>query len=104
MTINAEPVMGAFRQAGGHLDREYLSQDTRGGIAVDDTIHFLAKYRIFRREGMIRDQAVRSILGRLLFGGDEVKKSVKVLSGGETGAVDGEAGAIEPLRGRRRAP
>ncbi|HEY5801477.1 MAG TPA: ABC-F family ATPase [Burkholderiaceae bacterium] len=33
------------------------------------------------------DQAVRSILGRLLFGGDEVKKPVKVLSGGEKGRM-----------------
>ncbi len=33
------------------------------------------------------DQAVRSILGRLLFSGDEVKKSVKVLSGGEKGRM-----------------
>ncbi len=33
------------------------------------------------------DQAVRSSLGRLLFGGDEVKKSVKVLSGGEKGRM-----------------
>jgi ATPase subunit of ABC transporter with duplicated ATPase domains len=33
------------------------------------------------------DLAVRSILGRLLFSGDEVKKSVKVLSGGEKGRM-----------------
>ncbi len=33
------------------------------------------------------DQAVRSILGRLLFGGEEVKKSVRVLSGGEKGRM-----------------
>ncbi|HZX29453.1 MAG TPA: ATP-binding cassette domain-containing protein, partial [Telluria sp.] len=33
------------------------------------------------------DQAVRSILGRLLFSGDEVKKSVRVLSGGEKGRM-----------------
>ena len=33
------------------------------------------------------DQAVRSILGRLLFGGDDVKKPVKVLSGGEKGRM-----------------
>ncbi len=33
------------------------------------------------------DQAVRSILGRLLFGGEDVKKSVKVLSGGEKGRM-----------------
>ena len=29
------------------------------------------------------DQVVRSTLGRLLFSGDDIKKSVKVLSGGE---------------------
>ena len=33
------------------------------------------------------DQAVRSILGRLLFSGDDVKKSVQVLSGGEKGRM-----------------
>jgi len=33
------------------------------------------------------DQAVRSILGRLLFSGDEVRKSVRVLSGGEKGRM-----------------
>jgi ATPase subunit of ABC transporter with duplicated ATPase domains len=33
------------------------------------------------------DQTVRSTLGRLLFSGDEVKKSVKVLSGGEKGRM-----------------
>jgi ATPase subunit of ABC transporter with duplicated ATPase domains len=33
------------------------------------------------------DQVVRSILGRLLFSGDEVNKSVKVISGGEQGRM-----------------
>ena len=33
------------------------------------------------------DQIVRATLGRLLFSGDEVKKSVKVLSGGEKGRM-----------------
>ena len=33
------------------------------------------------------DQAVRSILGRLLFSGDQVDKSIKVLSGGEKGRM-----------------
>ncbi|HEY8609500.1 MAG TPA: ABC-F family ATPase [Noviherbaspirillum sp.] len=33
------------------------------------------------------DQAVRGILGRLLFSGDDVKKSVMVLSGGEKGRM-----------------
>ncbi|MDI6936797.1 ATP-binding cassette domain-containing protein, partial [Serratia sp. Se-PFBMAAmG] len=33
------------------------------------------------------EQAVRSILGRLLFGHDEIKKPAKVLSGGEKGRM-----------------
>ncbi len=33
------------------------------------------------------DQIVRATLGRLLFSGDETKKSVKVLSGGEKGRM-----------------
>jgi ATPase subunit of ABC transporter with duplicated ATPase domains len=33
------------------------------------------------------DQIVRATLGRLLFSGDEVKKPVKVLSGGEKGRM-----------------
>ncbi len=33
------------------------------------------------------DQVVRGILGRLLFSGDEVKKSVQVISGGEEGRM-----------------
>jgi ATPase subunit of ABC transporter with duplicated ATPase domains len=33
------------------------------------------------------DQAIRSNLGRLLFSGEDTKKSVKVLSGGEKGRM-----------------
>jgi ATPase subunit of ABC transporter with duplicated ATPase domains len=40
----------------------------------------------WRRDGD-DDQAVRGVLGRLLFSGDETKKSVKVLSGGEKGRM-----------------
>ncbi|XNM77873.1 ATP-binding cassette domain-containing protein [Escherichia coli] len=38
----------------------------------------------WKREGEA-EQAVRSVLGRLLFFQDDVKKPVKVLSGGEQG-------------------
>ena len=40
----------------------------------------------WRREGD-DDQAVRAVLGRLLFSADDIKKSVKVLSGGEQGRM-----------------
>jgi ATPase subunit of ABC transporter with duplicated ATPase domains len=40
----------------------------------------------WRRDGD-DDQAVRGVLGRLLFSGDDVKKSVKVISGGEQGRM-----------------
>ena len=40
----------------------------------------------WRREGE-DDQVMRGILGRLLFSGDDVKKSVRVLSGGEKGRM-----------------
>jgi hypothetical protein len=33
------------------------------GIAVDDTIHFLAKYRFLRESGLARDPAIRKTLG-----------------------------------------
>lgn len=36
----------------------------------------------YRQEGD-DDQTIRSILGRLLFSGDDISKSVRVLSGGE---------------------
>ncbi|WP_133038884.1 ABC-F family ATPase [Shewanella fodinae] len=40
----------------------------------------------WRREGD-DDQAVRAVLGRMLFSADDIKKSVKVLSGGEQGRM-----------------
>ena len=39
------------------------------------------------RQGTDDDQTIRSMLGRLLFSGDDIKKSVKVLSGGEKGRM-----------------
>ena len=33
------------------------------------------------------EQAIRAVLGRLLFNADDIKKSVKVLSGGEKGRM-----------------
>src|SRR5450830_1431108 len=62
----------------------YMPQDPTEEFATDTILtDWMGKWT---QEGD-DDQAVRSILGRLLFGGDEVKKSVKVLSGGEKGRM-----------------
>ena len=62
----------------------YMPQDPTEEFATDDNLtDWMGRWT---QEGD-DDQAVRSILGRLLFGGDEVKKSVRVLSGGEKGRM-----------------
>ncbi|WP_426338042.1 ABC-F family ATPase [Pseudoduganella sp. S-14] len=62
----------------------YMPQDPTEEFAAD--INLTDWMGQWTKEGD-DDQAVRSSLGRLLFGGDEVKKSVKVLSGGEKGRM-----------------
>ena len=62
----------------------YMPQDPTEDFATDTILtDWMGQWT---KEGD-DDQAVRSILGRLLFGGDEVKKSVRVLSGGEKGRM-----------------
>ncbi|NOT14676.1 MAG: ABC-F family ATPase [Methylotenera sp.] len=58
-------------------DHEYEFEDG------EDLFEWMTK---FRQQGD-DDQAVRSMLGRLLFSGEDTKKSVKVLSGGEKGRM-----------------
>ncbi|HSY27319.1 MAG TPA: ABC-F family ATPase [Burkholderiaceae bacterium] len=62
----------------------YMPQDPTEDFAVDKNLaDWMGQWT---KEGD-DDQAVRSSLGRLLFGGDDVKKSVQVLSGGEKGRM-----------------
>jgi ATPase subunit of ABC transporter with duplicated ATPase domains len=62
----------------------YMPQDPTEDFATDKNLtDWMGQWT---KEGD-DDQAVRSILGRLLFSGDDVKKSVKVLSGGEKGRM-----------------
>jgi ATPase subunit of ABC transporter with duplicated ATPase domains len=58
-------------------DHEYEFEDG------EDLFEWMTKFRQTGDD----DQVVRSMLGRLLFGGDDTKKSVKVLSGGEKGRM-----------------
>jgi len=58
----------------------YMPQDVYADFETDITLtEWISQ---FKQEGD-DDQAVRSILGRLLFSGDDVGKKVRVLSGGE---------------------
>jgi ATPase subunit of ABC transporter with duplicated ATPase domains len=67
-----------------NADVGYMPQDPTEDFANDVTLtDWMGRWT---KEGD-DDQAVRSILGRLLFSGDDVKKSVKVLSGGEKGRM-----------------
>ena len=67
-----------------NADVGYMPQDPTEDFANDVTLtDWMGNWT---KEGD-DDQAVRSILGRLLFSGDDVKKSVKVLSGGEKGRM-----------------
>ncbi|HTI18628.1 MAG TPA: ABC-F family ATPase [Trinickia sp.] len=62
----------------------YMPQDTYEEFPDDVTLtDWIDDYR---KDGD-DDQMVRGTLGRLLFGADDIKKSVKVLSGGEKGRM-----------------
>ena len=59
-----------------------------GYMAQDVSDYFQADINVFDWMGQYRkpgdeDQAIRSVLGRLLFSADDIVKQVKVLSGGE---------------------
>lgn len=62
----------------------YMPQDTNEAFPQDVTLtDWIAS---FAQEGD-DDQMLRGTLGRLLFGADDIKKSVRVLSGGEKGRL-----------------
>ncbi|MDB5798513.1 MAG: family ATPase [Paucimonas sp.] len=82
-TCGLEPDSGIVKWA-ENADPGYMPQDPTEEFATDrDLTDWMGQWT---REGD-DDQAVRSILGRLLFSGDDVKKSVRVLSGGEKGRM-----------------
>jgi ATPase subunit of ABC transporter with duplicated ATPase domains len=67
-----------------NADPGYMPQDPQAEFAEKvDLFHWISAYT-----GKADDeQIIRATLGRLLFSGDETKKSVKVLSGGEKGRM-----------------
>ncbi len=62
----------------------YYAQDHTADFAKDES---MTDWMTYWRGPHDDDQAVRATLGRLLFSGDEAKKQVKVLSGGEKGRM-----------------
>lgn len=63
-----------------NADIGYMAQDVSDQFDSDrDLFDWLSDYRQPGDE----DQSIRSVLGRLLFSGDEITKAVRVLSGGE---------------------
>ncbi len=67
-----------------NVARGYMPQDPQAEFAKDvDLVTWLSEWRGPTDD----DQIVRATLGRLLFTGDDGKKSVKVLSGGEKGRM-----------------
>jgi ATPase subunit of ABC transporter with duplicated ATPase domains len=62
----------------------YFAQDNTAAFAEDMTLYnWMEQWR----KPSDDDQAIRAVLGRLLFGQDDINKSVKVLSGGEKGRM-----------------
>lgn len=62
----------------------YMPQDTSEAFPKD--LQLTDWINQYAQEGD-DDQVIRGTLGRLLFGGDDIRKSVKVLSGGEKGRM-----------------
>jgi len=84
--------LGGITPSGGRI--KWAEKARPGYFAQDHTADFakgepLTEWmREWTREGESdAEQVVRSTLGRLLFSGDEVGKSVKVISGGEQGRM-----------------
>jgi len=67
-----------------NADRGYMPQDAQAEFAEKtDLFSWMSEWTGKADD----DQIVRATLGRLLFSGDETKKSVQVLSGGEKGRM-----------------
>jgi ATPase subunit of ABC transporter with duplicated ATPase domains len=81
---------GELRPAGGRI--MWVENAQLGYMPQDPQAEFEDKIDLFGWMSQYTgkaddDQIVRATLGRLLFSGDETKKSVKVLSGGEKGRM-----------------
>jgi ATPase subunit of ABC transporter with duplicated ATPase domains len=79
LTLDAGKIKWAEKAHYGHF-----KQDHAADFEMDMS---LTVWMTQWRQETDDDQVVRSVLGKLLFSGDEVNKSVKVISGGEQGRM-----------------
>src|SRR3546814_11206851 len=76
---NLQPDTGSVKLSDS-ADLGYMAQDVSDQFQSDKNLFdWLGDYR----QPGDDDQSMRSVLGRLLFSGDEIGKEVRVLSGGE---------------------
>ncbi len=81
--VGYEPSSGVFHWS-ENASIAYYAQDHAHEFEVDMSLfEWMSRWR----QPGDDDQVVRSTLGRLLFSGDQIDKSVKVLSGGEQGRM-----------------
>lgn len=67
-----------------HANVGYMPQDSSEMFTQENNLlHWIGQWT----QAGDDDQVIRGTLGRLLFSGDDIKKSVKVLSGGEKGRM-----------------
>jgi ATPase subunit of ABC transporter with duplicated ATPase domains len=83
-----QPVRGSIKWA-EKAKSGYFAQDHAADFASDESLtEWISGYvRAGGYEGGDVETLIRGTLGRLLFSGDEVKKPVKVISGGEQGRM-----------------
>lgn len=76
-----EPLEGKF-QFGSHIDLGYYDQHL-----THLTDHLSVLEEVWQDHSNLPELAIRTLLGSFLFSGDDVKKSIKQLSGGERARV-----------------
>jgi len=81
--VGYEPTSGEFTWS-ENVNIGYYAQDHEYEFETDMTLfEWMSQWR----QPTDDEQAVRGYLGRLLFSADDIKKSIKVLSGGEKGRM-----------------
>lgn len=78
------PLLSGERKLGFQVSLSYFSQHTADQLDLNDTV-LEALQRVANRE--LKAQDILNMAGSLLFSGDDIKKRIKILSGGEKSRV-----------------